>query len=147
MPTWSEICARSSRLEGDEQARLREADLWSFQKNEIESAAIREREDEELEIERRVLANAEKLFAAAMSAYELLYESDRSAEAALRAALKNLEELARYDPQFAEAYAAVEVRACRGGRCQCHGAGLCLAHSGLAGPAGGDGRSPGGSTA
>jgi DNA repair protein RecN (Recombination protein N) len=99
---WSEIGARLSRLEGDEQARLREADLWSFQKNEIEGAAIREKEDEELEIERRVLANAEKLFAAAMSAHEFLYESDRSAEAALRAAEKNLEELSRYDPQFAE---------------------------------------------
>jgi DNA repair protein RecN (Recombination protein N) len=100
---WSETGARLERLEGDEQARLREADLWSFQKNEIESAAIREKEDEELEIERRVLANAEKLLAAAMSAHELLYDSDRSAEAALRAALKNLEELERYDPQFAEA--------------------------------------------
>jgi len=100
---WSEICTRLSRLEGDEQVRLREADLWSFQKNEIEGAAIREKEDEELEIERRVLANAEKLFAAAMSAHEFLYESDRSAEAALRAAERNLEELARYDPQFAEA--------------------------------------------
>jgi DNA repair protein RecN (Recombination protein N) len=100
---WSEICVRLSRLEGDEQARLREADLWSFQKNEIEGAAIREKEDEELEIERRVLANAEKLFAAAMSAHEFLYESDRSAEAALRAAEKNLEELSRYDPQFADA--------------------------------------------
>ena len=99
---WSEACARLERLEGDEQARLREADLWSFQKNEIESAAIREREDEELEIERRVLANAEKLLAAAVSAHELLYESDRSAETALRAAQKNLEELERYDPQFAE---------------------------------------------
>ncbi len=100
---WTETCARLERLEGDEQARLREADLWSFQKNEIESAAIREKEDEELEIERRVLANAEKLLTAAVSAHELLYESDRSAEAALRAALKNLEELERYDPQFAEA--------------------------------------------
>jgi DNA repair protein RecN (Recombination protein N) len=97
---WSDVCERLARLEGDEQARLREADLWSFQKNEIESAAIREREDEELEVERRVLANSEKLLTAAVSAHELLYESDRSAEAALRAALKNLEELARYDPQF-----------------------------------------------
>ena len=97
---WSDVGDRLARLEGDEQARLREADLWSFQKNEIESAAIREREDEELEVERRVLANSEKLLTAAVSAYELLYESDRSAEAALRAALKNLEELARYDPQF-----------------------------------------------
>ncbi len=105
---WAETCARLERLEGDEQARLREADLWSFQKNEIESAAIREKEDEELEIERRVLANAEKLLTAAMSAHELLYESDRSAEAALRAALKNLEELARYDPQFTEAVEQVK---------------------------------------
>jgi DNA repair protein RecN (Recombination protein N) len=105
---WSETCTRLERLEGDEQARLREADLWSFQKNEIESAAIREKEDEELEIERRVLANAEKLLTAAMSAHELLYESDRSAEAALRAALKNLEELARYDPKFTEAVEQVK---------------------------------------
>jgi DNA repair protein RecN (Recombination protein N) len=105
---WSETCERLSRLEGDEQARLREADLWSFQKNEIEGAAIKEREDEELEVERRVLANSEKLLAAAMSAHELLYESDRSAEAALRSALKNLEELARYDPQFEEAVQQVK---------------------------------------
>ena len=109
---WSDTCGRLHRLEGDEQLRLREADLWSFQKNEIESAAIKEKEDEALEVERRVLANAEKLVAAAMSAYELLYESDRSAEAALRAALKNLEELARYDPQFSEAVQQVKsVRA------------------------------------
>jgi DNA repair protein RecN (Recombination protein N) len=100
---WSSACAGLERLQGDEQARLREADLWSFQKNEIEGAAIKEREDEELEIERRVLANAEKLLGAAMSAHEFLYESDRSAEAALLAALKNVEELARYDPQFEEA--------------------------------------------
>ncbi len=100
---WMETCSHLARLEGDEQARLREADLWSFQKNEIESAAVRDKEDEELEIERRVLANSEKLLAAALSAYEWLYESDRSAEAALRAAVKNLEELARYDPQFVEA--------------------------------------------
>jgi DNA repair protein RecN (Recombination protein N) len=100
---WSDTCATLDHLEGDEQQRLREADLWSFQKNEIESAGLKEREDEELEVERRVLANAEKLFAAAMSAHELLYESDRSAEAALRGALKNLEELERYDPQFADA--------------------------------------------
>ena len=68
---------RLDRLQGDEQVRLREADLWIFQKNEIESAALREKEDEELEAERRVLANAEKLLAASLSAYELLYESDR----------------------------------------------------------------------
>ena len=101
--TWSDTCTRLARLEGDEQVRLREADLWSFQKNEIESAGVRDKEDEELEGERRVLANAEKLVAASLTAYELLYEGDRSAATALRAALKNVEELERYDPQFGEA--------------------------------------------
>ena len=36
---WREIRAGWKSMEGDEQARLREADLWSFQKNEIESGA------------------------------------------------------------------------------------------------------------
>ena len=41
----------------------------------------------------------------------LLYESGSSAEAALGAALKHLEELARYDPSFAEA--VEQVRSAR----------------------------------
>jgi DNA repair protein RecN (Recombination protein N) len=60
-------------------------------------------EDETLETEKRVLANAEKLYAAAMSAFDQLYEGSASAEAALRAALRNVEELARYDGRFTEA--------------------------------------------
>jgi DNA repair protein RecN (Recombination protein N) len=49
-----------------------------------------------------VLANAEKLYAAAMSAFDQLYEGGASAEAALRSAVRNIEELARYDSRFAE---------------------------------------------
>ena len=59
-------------------------------------------EDEALETEKRVLANAEKLYAAAMSAFDQLYEGSACAEAALRAALRNVEELARYDARFTE---------------------------------------------
>ncbi len=88
-------------LEG-EQDRLRMVDLWSYQRKEIESAALKAGEDEALETEKRVLANAEKLYAAAMSAFEQLYEGSNSAEAELRAALRNVEELARYDGRFAE---------------------------------------------
>jgi DNA repair protein RecN (Recombination protein N) len=50
-----------------------------------------------------VLANAEKLYSAAMAAYELLYEADASVIANLSAARKHLEELARFDPKFHEA--------------------------------------------
>jgi len=99
---WREIQERLADLERDEQDRLRLADLWNFQAREIHSTAPEPGEDEALEIEKRVLANAEKLQAAAVSANNLLYEEDASAEASLSAAQKHLEELARYDPKFTE---------------------------------------------
>ena len=89
-------------LEG-EQDRLRMVDLWTYQRNEIEAAHLEPGEDEALETEKRVLANAEKLYAAAMGAFEQLYEGGASAEVALLSALKNVEELARYDGRFTEA--------------------------------------------
>jgi DNA repair protein RecN (Recombination protein N) len=85
-----------------EQDRLRMVDLWSYQAKEIEAAHLKAGEDEALETEKRVLGNAEKLYAAAMSAFEQLYEGGSSAEAALRGALRNVEELTRYDGRFAE---------------------------------------------
>jgi DNA repair protein RecN (Recombination protein N) len=85
-----------------EQDRLRMVDLWSYQQKEIDAARLEPGEDEALETEKRVLANAEKLYAAAMSAFEQLYEGDASAEGALRAALRNVQELAHYDARFTE---------------------------------------------
>jgi DNA repair protein RecN (Recombination protein N) len=88
-------------LEG-EQDRLRMVDLWSYQSKEITAARLQTGEDDALETEKRVLANAEKLYSAAMSAFEQLYEGSASAEGALRSALRNVEELARYDGRFNE---------------------------------------------
>ena len=85
-----------------EQDRLRMVDLWSYQSKEIKDAHLQPGEDEALETEKRVLANAEKLYAAAMGAFDELYEGGASAEVALRAALRNVEELARYDARFTE---------------------------------------------
>jgi DNA repair protein RecN (Recombination protein N) len=85
-----------------EQDRLRMVDLWTYQRNEIEQARLQPGEDEALETEKRVLANAEKLYAAALSAFDELYEGGTSAEVALKAAIRNVEELARYDTRFAE---------------------------------------------
>lgn len=100
---WHDTEARLAALLSDEQDRLRMADLWRFQSKEIDETAIDgEDEDSRLEAERRVLANAEKLFAAAMGAHELLYEDEKSAETTLGQALKLVEELARYDPRFVE---------------------------------------------
>ncbi len=100
---WRATTDKMNELQSAEQDRLRMADLWRFQSKEIEQAALTaEDEDVQLEAEKRVLANAEKLYTAAMSAHELLYESEGSAEGALGAALKHLDELARYDARFQE---------------------------------------------
>ena len=101
--TWKATSDKLEELQSAEQDRLRMADLWRFQSREVEQAGLSaEDEDMQLEAEKRVLANAEKLYAAAMSAHDHLYESENSAESTLGAALKNLEELARYDDRFKE---------------------------------------------
>jgi len=99
---WHEAAGKLNDLLQGEQDRLRMVDLWSYQKKEIEQAHLEPGEDEALETEKRVLANAEKLYAAAMSAFDGLYEGGSSAEAALRSAVRNVEELARYDQRFTE---------------------------------------------
>jgi DNA repair protein RecN (Recombination protein N) len=99
---WKATTEKLAELEADEQDRLRMADLWRFQAKEIEQAGLTvEDEDTKLEAEKRVLANSERLYTAAMSAHELLYESESAAETTLGSALKHLEELARFDPRFA----------------------------------------------
>jgi DNA repair protein RecN (Recombination protein N) len=105
---WAGIRDRIAEFERDEQDRLRMADLWSFQKKEIESAHLQPGEDQKLETEKRVLANAEKLYSGASAAYQLLYEADTSVLANLSAARKHLEELSRYDPKFQEGLTALQ---------------------------------------
>ena len=109
---WRGAAAKLDELLQGEQDRLRMVDLWSYQRKEIEAARLEAGEDEALETEKRVLANAEKLYAAAIGAFEQLYEGGASAEVALRAAVRNVEELARYDSRFTEAMQQLEsVRA------------------------------------
>lgn len=109
---WKEIRGRIAELEQDEQDRMRLLDLWNFQCREIEDARLRAadgvQEDEQLEAEKRVLANAEKIYGAAINAFDLLYEGNGSTSSSLRAAQKHLEELVRYEPKFQEALAALD---------------------------------------
>jgi DNA repair protein RecN (Recombination protein N) len=70
---WRTLRQQIEELRADEQERMRRMDLWSFQAKEIESAGIVDaEEDARLETEKRVLANAERLFAGATAAQELL---------------------------------------------------------------------------
>ena len=107
--TWKQVRAHIDELERGEQDRLRLVDLWMFQKREIEEGRLEAGEDEHLEAEKRVLANAEKIYNAAMNAFDLLYEGNGSTASSLRAAQKQIEELARYEPKFQEALAALDA--------------------------------------
>ena len=97
---WRELRDRIEELERSEQDRLRLVDLWAFQKREIDAAKLVAGEDERLETERRVLMNSEKLYLLANSAYDLLYESPTSVLSTLRTAMRQVEDLAKYDSQF-----------------------------------------------
>jgi DNA repair protein RecN (Recombination protein N) len=105
---WKSLVQQIADLQRDESDRLRLLDLWKFQLKEIEDAKPVAGEDPELENEKRVLANSEKLYSAAITAHESLYESNASAAALLRSAEKNLEELSRYDTKFTEVLSTLE---------------------------------------
>jgi DNA repair protein RecN (Recombination protein N) len=105
---WKQVKSRIDELQQGEQERLRLVDLWTFQKREIEDTKIQPGEDEHLDAQKRVLANAEKIYSAAMHAFDLLYEGAASTSASLRSAQKHIEELIRYEPKFQEGLASLE---------------------------------------
>lgn len=95
---WKAAEAELAGLEARQQERLRLADLWNFQKKELEAAELENGEDARLEGEKRTLGNVTKLSQLAAESYELLYESPESTLSTLKGALKRTEELVRIDP-------------------------------------------------
>jgi DNA repair protein RecN (Recombination protein N) len=94
---WKRIQDELSELEKSEQEKLRLADLWSFQRKEIEAAGLKAGEDSELENERLVLKNVAKLQESADAAYSALYDAPESTSSQIRTAIKKLDELCRID--------------------------------------------------
>lgn len=99
---WQAVSRDLDELDRGEQEKLRLADLWSFQKREIEEAALKPGEEAELESERKVLGNVTRLEENAQAAYDALYEAQGSAIAQVKTARKRLEELARIDASLQE---------------------------------------------
>jgi DNA repair protein RecN (Recombination protein N) len=92
----------------DELARLRAAsrdrdarqDLITFQLGELDRAAPRPGEDDELGAVRQVLASAERVERLCAESYASLYERDDAILAGLGAVWRRVAELAALDPQF-----------------------------------------------
>src|ERR1700682_4093641 len=94
---WRAARSELEELEQSEQEKLRRVDLWSFQRKEIEGAALGGGEDLALENERRVLHNIHRLQELAEAAYAALYDSPESAVSLTGIAGKRMEELCRID--------------------------------------------------
>jgi DNA repair protein RecN (Recombination protein N) len=94
---WRAAAAELEELERSEQEKLRLLDLWSFQRKEIESAALKPEEDLLLENERRVLQNVLRLEEAAGTAYAAVYDGPASAISLTRTAARRVDELCRID--------------------------------------------------
>ena len=105
---WNQVRHRIADLERDEHDRLRLLDLWSYQRKEIADARLQADEDAKLEAEKRVLANSERVYGAAMAAYDALYENNASAAASIRTALRQIEELSRFDAKFRDILTELE---------------------------------------
>ena len=99
------------RLISDERELARRSDLLRFQVNEIEAARLHAGEEDDLEHERTLLANAEKLAASADAAYRALYAGEGESPAAadrLGEATAALADLARLDPSLRAQAEAIE---------------------------------------
>ena len=105
---WSAASEELAGLDRTAQEKLRQADLWTFQRNEIETVNPLSGEDVQLENERRVLRNVVRLQETAGAAYAALYEDPESVTTQLRTVVKRLEELGRIDESMREVIVALE---------------------------------------
>jgi len=95
------VRADRDRVMTGEREKAARAEFVSFQLAEIERAAPKPGEDDELSNARQMLANADKLQRLCADAYESLYEGDHAALPALGTVWKKLADLAALDGRFA----------------------------------------------
>jgi len=87
----------------DRERELRQQkELYEFQIEEIDEVDPQPGEEEELEAERRVLENAEQLYASTQGLYEMLFENENAVHDQLVVARNDLQDLARIDDAFEE---------------------------------------------
>jgi DNA repair protein RecN (Recombination protein N) len=101
---WSEVRSLREQLDRsrmDGRERAARLDLIAFQLGEIDKAAPRAGEDEELSATKQVLASADRIQRLCTESYATLYDSDAAVLASLGGVWKRVGELAAIDPQFA----------------------------------------------
>ena len=97
---WKSLMEEWDRDDLDDTARKREADLLAYECREIEEAAIREGEDEELEARYRLMENFRRISEAAGQAGMWTSGSEQSAEEAIDRASRELSSVSGIDPEL-----------------------------------------------
>ncbi|MFA5073290.1 MAG: DNA repair protein RecN [Nitrospirota bacterium] len=100
-------------IEAGERDRAQREDMLRFQKQEIEAAALKPGEDEDLVNEQKILANAEKLAGLSRAADEALYSSESAALTGLKKAMTHLRDIAAIDNRLLPA-----LNLCEAGKAQ-----------------------------
>jgi len=95
------IARELEQLRQSESERLQALDMVNYQISEIEQAKLAPNEDSELEAERNLLVNAEKLADLSGAAYKRIYDDEDSILSTLGMVQKRLNELAGVDNRFA----------------------------------------------
>ena len=101
---WTNVRTLREQLERsrmDAREKAARLDLIAFQLGEIEKAAPKPGEDEELAATKQVLASAERIQRLCQESYAALYDSDDAVLAGLGGIWKRVGELSTIDPQFA----------------------------------------------
>lgn len=93
---------RLSELENREKDRVKEEEFLRYQTREIEDAALKPKEDEELLSKKSVALNAEKLASFSNTAYEGLYEADAAVIKELSKVLNAVKEISKFDNRAEE---------------------------------------------
>ncbi len=105
---YKDIQRRLESLDSDSRERELKLDMLRYRVNELKTADIKENEKEDLESERKILANSEKIITRSNEIYSLLYARDGSAVEALSDALTSLSALSGIIPESDELYARLE---------------------------------------
>ena len=99
----SALKKRFEAMEGSERQRLREMDILQFAVDEIEEARLVAGEEEELENERRILSQHEKLFASLDELYDSVAENRGGALAGIRSGRAAMDAVTSIDDGLSDA--------------------------------------------
>ena len=98
---WRAARLALDRTRLDDREKRARIEIATFQRQEIDRVNPAAGEDEALDVERRVLGNADRLARLSTDAYAALYEGETAALASLAAVWRKVADLAALDPRFA----------------------------------------------